>query len=207
MTTHAGPPAQDNSWTASWPRFFAHNRLRNLAKYIERKQPGDADLVAMVDKVASVVVPRLLGNGHLGGKAGIKPVLVHGDLWSGNKARGVIEGRGEGVDEYAFDSPCSYAHSEYDLAPMRMFGGFSTGFFSEYHNLVPRTHPVEEYDDRMELYQLYVLDLQPPYPFPESYGISTLMLISHRYFWLMNYAAHGGGYRDDCIDNMQKLWR
>lgn len=66
----------------------------------------------------------------------------------------MIHGRGSQVEDYAFDAPCFYAHSEYELAPVKMFGGFPAAFFTEYHRHVPKTEPVEEYDLRMELYQL-----------------------------------------------------
>lgn len=147
---------QDNSWKQSWAEFFAENKLRHVGRYIASKRDDAATrvLVCVLDHVADVVVPRLLGDGHLGGGSNIKPSLVHGDLWSGNKARGMIKSRCDKIEEYAFDAPCFYAHSEYDLAPMRMFGGFPTAFFTEYHLLVPKTEPVEEYDSRMELYQL-----------------------------------------------------
>jgi len=37
---------------------------------------------------------------------------------------------------------------------MRMFGGFDKAFFDEYHRLCPKTEPVEEYEDRLKLYEL-----------------------------------------------------
>lgn len=52
-----------------------------------------------------------------------------------------------------------YAHNEYEFGIMKMFGGFGSVFFTKYHDLVPKTEPVEEYDDRVELYQLYVQPL------------------------------------------------
>ena len=107
----------------------------------------------MIEKAASVVLPKLLGNGHLGGKRGVKPAFVHGDSWSGNKARGRLGGKG-GIEDVAFDVSSCYAHSEYELGLMRMFGGFSAGFFSEYHRLIPKTEPTHEYEDRMKLYQM-----------------------------------------------------
>jgi fructosamine-3-kinase len=102
------------------------------------------------------VVPRLLGNGHLGGRRGIMPVLVHGDLWIGNRVRGTIASLGGGIEEVVFDPSACWAHSEYELGIMRMFGGFSAGFFHEYHRLVPKAEPVWEYEDRIKLYQLSV---------------------------------------------------
>jgi protein-ribulosamine 3-kinase len=153
VTTYCGPTPQNNSYTTSWAKFFAENRLRSICKTIEEQHGAETELVEWVEKIIAKVVPRLLGNGHLGGRKGIQPVLVHGDLWHGNKARGQVGDKG-GVEDVIFDPSCCYAHSEYELAIMRMFAGFSASFFSEYHHLVPKTEPREEYDDRMELYGL-----------------------------------------------------
>jgi hypothetical protein len=35
------------------------------------------------------------------------------------------------------------------------FGGFGADFLKEYHSVCPKTEPVEEYDDRVMLYELY----------------------------------------------------
>jgi fructosamine-3-kinase len=94
----------------------------------------------------------LIGDGHLNGGKGVTPVVVHGDLWTGNQGRGVI-GKG-GMEEIVFDPSSCYAHSEYEVGIMRMFGGFDGAFFEEYHKLKPKDEPVEEYDDRIELYKL-----------------------------------------------------
>jgi fructosamine-3-kinase len=88
-------------------------------------------------------VSQLLGNGHLGGHRSIILVLVHGDLWTGN---GTIASWGAGVEEVVFDPSACWARSEYELGVMRMFGGFSAGFFHDYHRLVPKTEPVGEYE-------------------------------------------------------------
>ncbi|MCJ1357990.1 MAG: hypothetical protein MMC33_007988 [Icmadophila ericetorum] len=124
-----------------------------LWRFVEKNHGTDAELTTLLDRVIKEVVPRLLGNGHLGGRQGVQPALVHGYLWSGNKSRGRVGGRG-GTEDITFDASCCYAHSEYELGIMRMFGGFSAGFFNEYHRLVPKTEPKDEYDDRLALYQL-----------------------------------------------------
>ena len=36
-----------------------------------------------------------------------------------------------------------------------MFGGFGSSFFKEYHSICPKTEPVEEYEDRLNLYEAY----------------------------------------------------
>ncbi|MCJ1269015.1 hypothetical protein MMC22_008903 [Lobaria immixta] len=178
VMTCVGRTPQNNSWNRSWPKFFAENRLRAVWKTVEKNHGTDAELHSLLDRVVNEVVPCLLGNGHLGGRKGVQPALVHGDLWSGNKARGRVGEKG-GVEDVTFDSSSCYAHSEYELGIMRMFGGFSAGFFNEYHRLMPKTEPKSEYDDRLSLYELYQ--------------------------WLNHYALFSGGYREDALECMEKL--
>lgn len=45
--------------------------------------------------------------------------------------------------------------TEYSLAIARIFGGFPSSFFTEYHNYFPKTEPVDEYDLRGDLYELF----------------------------------------------------
>jgi fructosamine-3-kinase len=82
----------------------------------EKNNGADRDLERLVDVVREKVVPRLLGDEHLrDGRSGegITPVVVHGDLWSGNHGRGTI-GEG-GVEEVVFDPSCAWAHSEFEF--------------------------------------------------------------------------------------------
>ncbi|OCK97391.1 uncharacterized protein K441DRAFT_546624, partial [Cenococcum geophilum 1.58] len=184
ITTYTGRARQGNTFRRSWAKFYTDNRLRAISRLIEEAHDTDDELRGWIKKAASVVLPKLLGNGHLGGKRGVKPAFVHGDPWSGNKAHGRLGGNG-GVEDVAFDiypkQPCScYAHSEYELRLMRMFGGFSAGFFSEYHRLIPKMEPTHEYEDKMKLYQIY--------------------------HWLNNWLLFRGGYRDDAMGCMQGLY-
>lgn len=41
------------------------------------------------------------------------------------------------------------------LGIMHMFGGFTSAFFKRYHELVPKIQPVEDYGQRIQLYELY----------------------------------------------------
>ena len=130
----------------------------------EKRNGKDAGLRELVERTANRVVPALLGDGHLGydkngNGEGITPVVIHGDLWSGNADRGRIVGSGRKEDEEATGEvvydPCAvYGHSEFELGIMKMFGGFGSTFFSAYHKIVPKTEPVEEYEDRVRLYEL-----------------------------------------------------
>ncbi|KAI4191398.1 MAG: hypothetical protein LQ348_003532 [Seirophora lacunosa] len=176
VPTCVGRTLQTNTWNRSWPKFFTENRLRAVWKTVQDNHGTDTELQTLLDRIIKEVVPRLLGNGHLGGREGIHPALVHGDLWSGNKARGRLGGKG-GIEDVVFDAGSCYAHSEYELGIMRMFGGFSAGFFKEYHRLVPKTQPKS--------------DTSPSPGF--------------RYQWLNHYALFSGGYREDAMDCMEKL--
>ncbi|KAG9793628.1 hypothetical protein KCU86_g2045, partial [Aureobasidium melanogenum] len=100
------------------------------------------------------------------------------DLWSGNKSQGKLPEM-EAPEQIVYDSSAFYAHNEYDHGIMAMFGGFGGSFFKEYHEIVPKTEPVDEYEDRVALYELY-----------------------HH---LNHHAIFGGGYKSGAASIMSKL--
>jgi len=173
VSTCCGDTPQDNSFKETWAEFYAENRLRSISRAAARNHGPDAEVEAAVEKTASKVVPRLIG-----AVKDIKPVIIHGDLWSGNHSRGQIGGKG-GTEEVVFDPSSVYGHSEYELGIMNMFGGFGSAFFKEYHSLVPKAEPKEEYEDRVALYELY-----------------------HH---LNHFAIFGGGYRSGAMSIMKRL--
>lgn len=163
VPTFCGDTKQPNRFRESWPDFYADERLMTILETSEKRNGKDPALRNLVEKTAKTVVPALLADGHLGydkdgNGQGIVPVVVHGDLWSGNAGHGRIVRSGrkedEKVGEIVYDPSSCYAHNEYELGIMRMFGGFGSTFFKEYHRIVPKTEPVEEYDDRVRLYEL-----------------------------------------------------
>ncbi|KAF2230832.1 Ketosamine-3-kinase [Viridothelium virens] len=179
-TTCCGDTPQPNEYKDSWSEFYAQNRLMFIVRQSEKSNGKDKELHDLVSTTATKVVPRLIGDEHLNNGKGVTPVAVHGDLWSGNASRGKIAGRGE-VEDVVFDPSACYAHSEYELGIMKMFGGFGGTFLKEYHQLCPKTEPVEEYEDRVALYELY-----------------------HH---LNHHALFGGGYRSGAVSIMKKLVR
>ncbi|KAL8719108.1 MAG: hypothetical protein Q9225_003843 [Loekoesia sp. 1 TL-2023] len=151
--TCCGDTAQPNEYRESWADFYSQNRLLAILDKCEQNNGRDAELRSLVDKTVKEVVPRLIGDDHLNDGKGVTPVVVHGDLWSGNKGKGRIGGKGA-VEDVVFDPSAVYGHSEYELGIMNMFGGFGKSFFDEYHEICPKTPPVEEYHDRVKLYEL-----------------------------------------------------
>ena len=180
VATCCGDTEQDNTWTRSWADFYADRRLRAILGKAEKNNGKDPALHAAIHKIAQKVVPRLIGDDHLNGGKGVTPVVVHGDLWSGNKGRGRIGGKGA-VEEVVFDPSSCYAHNEYELGIMKMFGGFGRAFMQEYHSICPRTEPINEYEDRVALYELY-----------------------HH---LNHYAIFGGGYKGGAMSITKGLIR
>lgn len=188
VSTCCGETPQLNEYSASWAEFFGKRRLLSILERGERNNGNDADLRKVVEKAVAQVVPRLLRDGHLGGNNGrVLPTVVHGDLWSGNKGKGVFVGRPQNndpdehsaVEDVVFDPSAAYAHNEYDFGIMNMFGGFGSSFWSEYHAIVPKTEPLEEYDDRVALYESY-----------------------HH---LNHYAMFGGSYKSGAMSILKRL--
>lgn len=187
VTTCCGNTPQDNSYCSSWADFFANKRLLPILERGETSNGPDPDLRTIVERTMKEVVPKLLGDGHLGGKEGIHPVVAHGDLWAGNKSKGRFVGRGDGtspdalgpVEDVVFDPSACYAHHEFDFGIMGMFGGFSSSFWKDYHAIVPKTEPESEYHDRVALYESY-----------------------HH---LNHYAIFGGGYKGGAMGILNGL--
>ena len=77
-----------------------------------------------------------------------KPVLVHGDLWSGNY---LVH---EDGTPYLIDPAVYYADPLVDIAMSRLFGGFGEAFYDAYHDvhILPKNAETFEH-----LYQLYYL--------------------------------------------------
>ncbi|KAF4982799.1 hypothetical protein FZEAL_1651 [Fusarium zealandicum] len=175
VPTCCGATEQENSWRTSWADFYADNRLRHIMSKAVRKNGSDPELEDAVETIASKVVPRLIGDDVV---KGINPVVIHGDLWSGNHSRGQIAGQG-GCEEVVYDPSVVYGHSEYELGIMKMFGGFTNHFWGEYEQLMPKAEPVAEWEDRVRLYELY-----------------------HH---LNHFAIFGGGYRTGAMSIMKKL--
>ncbi|KAJ6575313.1 fructosamine kinase PKL/CAK/FruK [Mycena capillaripes] len=142
IPTYCGPTRLQNGWFDSWDACYSAMIGDLLAQLVTKG--GFASLCAKGEEVRKVVIPKLLG------PLVIQPVLLHGDLWSGNM--GTDSTSGEPV---IFDPASYFGHNEADLAIVRIFGGVPQAFFEAYQKHLPKTEPVEQYELRGHLYELF----------------------------------------------------
>ncbi|NEQ32570.1 MAG: fructosamine kinase family protein [Leptolyngbya sp. SIO4C5] len=130
-----GSTPQPNPWTADWLAFYQEHRLQYQFQLAKRRGGHFPQAGALLS-----ALPELLA-GH-----DPRPVLVHGDLWSGNAA---ITAAGEPV---LLDPAVYYGDREVDMAMSELFGGFPAAFYQSYNE----AYPLEAgYSRRKVLYNLY----------------------------------------------------
>ncbi|CAG8483345.1 10032_t:CDS:2, partial [Funneliformis mosseae] len=140
MTT-CGSTEQDNTWEDTWAEFYKVRRLRHILEKCLQNNPGDDELRRLVEFVIDKVVDHLMKDIE------VKPVLVHGDLWSGNWS--VDSDANEPI---VYDPSSCYGHNEYELSILTMFGSPGRAFFQEYHKHHPRQEPYFEQRQGMIYY-------------------------------------------------------
>jgi len=122
---------------SGWPEFFLERRLRfqvSLAAGLDR-----GELARLLDRAEWYLL-------ELMAAAIEPPVILHGDLWSGNY---LVDEHGEAC---LIDPAVYYGHREADLAMTRLFGGFDRDFYRAYEE----SHPMMGgHAERLPLYQLY----------------------------------------------------
>ncbi|KIK70733.1 hypothetical protein GYMLUDRAFT_65949 [Collybiopsis luxurians FD-317 M1] len=142
VPTYCGATRIKNGWCDSWEKCFSEmigdllEKLRKKGRYQELCTKGETIRKEMLQPLI--------------GPLKIEPVLLHGDLWSGNV--GLDRATGEPV---IFDPSSFFGHNEADLAIARIFGGFPPSFFTEYHKYRPKTEPKEQYELRAAAYELF----------------------------------------------------
>jgi fructosamine-3-kinase len=126
-----------NEPCATWAAFYAQNRLLPLARLA---RDGD-----VLPASATSAMERLAGRLDEFGAADEPPARLHGDLWAGNRLVD-IDGR-----SWLIDPAAHGGHREFDLAMMRLFGGFGTGCFAAYEEV----HPLaDDWEERVALHQI-----------------------------------------------------
>ncbi|MBN1963115.1 MAG: fructosamine kinase family protein [Anaerolineae bacterium] len=135
---YIGSTPQPNAQTASWTVFYREQRIgaqMDVARRLGR-------LPANRENILTRLQARL---DDLFDDAAMRPALLHGDLWGGNY---MVAAGGVPV---LIDPAVYYGHRETDLAMTELFGGFPARFYAAYRE----AYPVEGYDSRRALYQLY----------------------------------------------------
>ncbi|MDH3708140.1 MAG: fructosamine kinase family protein [Acidimicrobiia bacterium] len=130
-----GSRALPNEPCDTWVEFYAERRLRPLARLAADALP-EQSITALHD-----IADRL---DDLGGPAE-PPARLHGDLWAGNR----LVGRG-GVS-WLIDPAAHGGHREFDLAMMRLFGGFGDDCYAAYAEATPLA---DGWQQRVPLHQL-----------------------------------------------------
>ena len=116
-------------------RVLSESRIPTVL--FERESTLPLDSVARLGRVADRLA-------EIGGPAE-PPARLHGDLWAGNRMVDV-----DGVS-WLIDPAAHGGHREFDLAMMRLFGGFGTSAFDAYHETFPLAGGWQE---RVSLHQL-----------------------------------------------------
>ena len=132
-----GSTPQPNAWSADWGQFFSGRRLAPQLAQLARRGGALAGAEPLLERL-----PRWLASHQP------DPVLVHGDLWSGNGA--LLRSGGAAV----FDPAVYRGDREVDLAMARLFGGFPPAFFAGYEAVWPLP---ADHRRRVDLYNLYHL--------------------------------------------------
>ena len=126
-----------NEPCATWAEFYATQRLLPLIRLARDSQALPDRTLRGLETIAGQLV-------ELGGDPE-PPARLHGDLWAGNRLVG------RGGRNWLIDPAAHGGHREFDLAMMRLFGGFGPDVFAAY----AETHPlVAEWQDRVALHQL-----------------------------------------------------
>jgi len=112
-----------NEPCTTWAEFYATNRLLPLAKLAR-------DARALADATISAL-ERVAGRLSQFGGADEAPARLHGDLWAGNR---LVDADGH---SWLIDPAAHGGHREFDLAMMRLFGGFTEACFAAYDEVFP----------------------------------------------------------------------
>jgi fructosamine-3-kinase len=125
-----------NEPCATWVEFYATNRLLPLARLAREGGALSPSTIVDLERLASRLTDF---------ETGEPPARLHGDLWGGNRLVDV-EGR-----SWLIDPAAHGGHREFDLAMMRLFGGFGRECFAAY----AEDYPLEPgWEDRVALHQI-----------------------------------------------------
>lgn len=132
-----GSLALPNDPLHDWPTFHAERRLLPLARIAAERGSLPARQIERLERLASRLVEFGAGDEP--------PARLHGDLWAGNR---IVDTQGK---SWLVDPAAHGGHREFDLAMMRLFGGFDERCHAAYHEVSPLAPGWRE---RVPLHQL-----------------------------------------------------
>jgi protein-ribulosamine 3-kinase len=123
----------------NWVEFYFNKRILYQYKLAEKNSYATNELR---DAVLSLEkkIDKIIGDSIE------SPSLLHGDLWGGNY---IVDEKGNAC---LIDPAVYYGHREADLAMTKLFGGFSSEFYSAYNEQYPLQ---DGYSYRENIYKLY----------------------------------------------------
>jgi fructosamine-3-kinase len=132
-----GSRALPNDPSPTWAEFYATSRLLPLARLAA---DGGALAPATIERLRTLA-------GRLADVGGPvePPARLHGDLWAGNR---LVDTEGR---SWLIDPAAHGGHREFDLAMMRLFGGFGDDCFAAYDEVFPLA---DGWADRVALHQI-----------------------------------------------------
>ena len=120
----------------TWAGFYGECRLLPLARLAAQANALPERAIAQLEQLAATL-DRF--------EDGEPPSRLHGDLWGGNR---LVDTSGR---SWLIDPAAHGGHREFDLAMMRLFGGFSPACFDAY----AEAHPLRNgWQDRVALHQI-----------------------------------------------------
>lgn len=126
-----------NEPCATWAEFYATNRLLPLARLACDAQVLSDDAIDALESLAGTL-DRFDPDGE-------PPSRLHGDLWAGNR---LVDATGA---SWLIDPAAHGGHREFDLAMMRLFGGFGPDAFAAYAEVTPLA---DGWEERVPLHQI-----------------------------------------------------
>jgi fructosamine-3-kinase len=155
-----GSRSLPNDPAPTWAEFFRERRLLPLVRMARDAGAVEPGALAEIERLAARLeeVPA----------AGEPAARLHGDLWAGNR---LVDRQGR---SWLIDPAAHGGHREFDLAMMRLFGGFAELSFRAYEEV----HPLEPgWEGRVPLHQLAPL-LVHAVKFGGPYGAATARAVA-----------------------------
>ncbi len=122
-----------------WKQFYWNKRLLYQLKWAEKQGCASKELIHLFVLLEERYYKIMQNSENI-------PVLLHGDLWSGNY---LVGKQGEPV---LIDPAVYYGNREAELAMTKLFGGFDQSFYEAYEASYPLP---DGYEERENLYKLY----------------------------------------------------